>query len=155
MMKKNWMMENPYTYLNIPWAPTPLKTCRVHCGIVKPVLFSGLEAEGSIIYLSCWVSSKTEGTDGRPLASIPIERSAYVPCAVAAAMSSGQSKNACIYLLIDCVSLLFTKGARFQVQFNTTQENERHIQGPRALWQDNHPSLSEPQFCHNKVTRWE
>ena len=33
-----------------------------------------------------------------------LERSAYVPCA-AAAMSSGQSKNACIYLLIDCVSV--------------------------------------------------
>ena len=82
-----------------------LKTWRVHCGILKPVFLSGLEAEGSIIYLSCWVSSKTEGTDGRPLASIPIERSAYVPCAVTAAMSSGQSKNACIYLLIDCVSV--------------------------------------------------
>lgn len=60
---------------------------------MKPVFLSGLEAEGSIIYHVGYLRKLKELMEG------------HVPCAVAAAMSSGQSKNACIYLLIACVSV--------------------------------------------------
>lgn len=63
---------------------------------MKPVFLSGLEAEGSIIYHVGYLPKLKELMEGHSLQFL-LERSAYVPCAVAAAMSSG--------MLIACVSV--------------------------------------------------